>query len=81
MEKDIQNANAVACKLGSALIKVINYRLKVVRKEQRKIKEIVERQKTEIMAAKCQRARGGISSSNKDKKNYESDIGDETDPN
>ncbi len=40
----------------------------------------MERRKTEAMAAKQQRARGGISLSIEEKKNYESDNGDETNP-
>ncbi len=41
---------------------------------------MVERRKTEAMAAKRRRARGGISSSNEEEENYESDTGDEPDP-
>ena len=41
---------------------------------------MVERQKTEAMAAKSQRARGGISLSCEKEENYESDTGDGTDP-
>lgn len=41
---------------------------------------MVERRKTEAMAAKRQRARGGISLSSEEGGNYESDTGDETDP-
>ena len=41
---------------------------------------MVERQKIEAMAAKRQKARGGISSSDEEEENYESDTGDETDP-
>ncbi len=40
----------------------------------------MERRKTEAMAVKCQRARGGISSSSEEEENYESDTGDEMDP-
>ena len=40
---------------------------------------MVERQKIEAMAARCQRARGGISLSSKEEENYESDTGDKTD--
>ncbi len=40
---------------------------------------MVKRRKTEAMAAKCQRARGGTSSSSEEEENYESDTGDETD--
>ena len=39
----------------------------------------MERRNTEAMIAKRQRARRGISSSSKDKKNYESDTEDKTD--
>ncbi len=41
---------------------------------------MVERRKTEAMAAKRRRARGGISLSSEEEENYESDTGDETDP-
>ncbi len=41
---------------------------------------MVERQKTEAMAAKRRRARGEISSSSEEEENYESNTGDETDP-
>ena len=79
MEKSIQNADTVARKLGPALIRAINYRLEVAREEQQKKKEMMERQKTETMAARRQRARGKISLSSKEEENYESDTGDETD--
>ncbi len=41
---------------------------------------MVERRKTEAMAAKRRRARRGISLCSEEKENYESDTGDETDP-
>ena len=41
---------------------------------------MVERRKTEAMAAKYQRARGGISLSSKQEENYKSVTGDKTDP-
>ena len=81
MEQGIRNVDAIARKLRSASIKATNQRLKVARKERTKRVEIVERQKTEAMAAKCRRAREGISSSNEKEENYESDTRDETDPN
>ena len=34
MEKGIQNADVVACKLKPALIRATNYKLEVARKEQ-----------------------------------------------
>ncbi len=81
MEKGIRNADAVVHKLGLASTRATNQRLEVAREERRKREEMVERQKTEAMAAKRRRARGGISSSNEEEENYESDTGDETDPN
>ena len=33
MEKDIQNADTVVCKLGPALIRVTNHRLEVAREK------------------------------------------------
>ena len=61
-----------------ASIRAINYRLKVAREEQQKREEIIERGKTETMAAKRQRARGRISLSNEEEENYKSNTGDET---
>ncbi len=40
---------------------------------------MVERRKTEVIAAKCQRAKERISLSNEEEEIYESDTGDETD--
>ena len=79
MDKGIKNANTSACKLGSALIKTTNYRLKVAREERRKKEKIVERRKTKAIIAKCQRAKGGISLSSEEKESYESDSKDEID--
>ncbi len=42
---------------------------------------MIERRKTEAMAARGQRARRGISLSNKEEEKYESNTRDETDPN
>ncbi len=80
MEKGIRNANAVVRKLEPASTSAINQRLEVAKEERRKKEEMVERRKTEAMAAKRQRARGGISSSSEEEENYESNTGDETDP-
>ncbi len=80
MEKGIRNADAVTRKLGSVSIRATNQRLEVAREERRKREEIIERRKTKAMVTKRQRARGRISLSNKEEENYESDIGDETDP-
>lgn len=80
MEKSIQNANAVARKIGPALIRWTNHRLEDARKEKQKREEIVERWKAKAMATKCRRTRGGISSSSTEEGNYESDTKDDTDP-
>ncbi len=80
MEKGIRNADAVARKLGPALTRATNQRLEITRKERRKREEIVEKWKTEAMAAKRRRARRGISLYSEEEKNYENDTGDETDP-
>ncbi len=40
----------------------------------------MERREIEAMIVKYRKARGGISSSSEEEENYESDIGDETDP-
>ncbi len=78
IEKGINNADAITRKLGLALTRATNQRLEVAKEERRKTEEIVEKQKTEAMAAKWQRAKGGISLSIEEKENYESDIKDET---
>ncbi len=62
------------------MIRATNQRLEVAREKRRKKEEMVERRKTEGIATKRQRARRGISLSRKEKENYESDTGDETDP-
>lgn len=61
-----------------ALTRTTNQRLEFVRKERQKREKIVEKQKTEAMAAKRWRIERGISLSNKKEKNYESDTGDKT---
>ena len=68
MEKGIQNADAIACKLRSASIRVTNYRLEVIRKKQRKRKEMIEKWKIKAIAAKCQRVKRRISLSSEKKK-------------
>lgn len=74
MEKSIKNTDAIARKLRPTLTKATNYRLEVAREE------IVERRKTEAMAAKYWRAGEEISLSSKEKKNDENDTRDETNP-
>lgn len=78
MEKGIKNADTVVHKLRLTLTRATNYRLKVAREERRKRKKMVQRRKIEAMAAKQCRARGGISLSSK--KEDESDIGNDIDP-
>lgn len=80
IKKDIRNADVVAYKLGLALTKVTNQRLEIAREEKQKREEMVEKQKTETMTTKYQRIRGGISLSNKEKRDYKSNIRDEMDP-
>ena len=79
MKKSIRNANAVARKLGPALIKATNHKLKVAREEYQKKKEMIEKRKIKAMAARRQRARRGISLSNEEEENYEKNTGDKTD--
>ncbi len=80
MEKGIKNADAVVRKFGPALTSATNQRLEVARKKRWKKEEIVERQKTEAMAAKRQRAKRGISLSSEEEETYKNNTGDETDP-
>ena len=63
------------------MIRATNERLEVARKKRQKKEKIVEKQKIEAMATRCQRGRGRISLSSEEKENYESDTGDKTDPN
>ena len=70
MEKGIQNADAIACKLKPASTKTTNLRRKEVRKKQ----EVVNKRKAEAMAKKRRRNRGGNSLSIKDDGYYDSDI-------
>ena len=74
--KDIRNADAIACKLRPASIKATNLRLEVAKEEVRKKYKVVERWKAEAAAVKRQKDRGGISSSNEDDDNYYSDTDD-----
>ncbi len=80
MEKGIWNADAVIHRLGPVLTRATNQRLEVAREERQKWEEMVERRKIEAIATKHRRARGGISLSNEEEENYESDTKDETDP-
>lgn len=80
IEKVTKSADAIARKFGLALTRVTNYRLKVAREKGQKREEIVEKWRRKAMAAKRQRARGGISLSSKEERNYEINTGDETDP-
>ncbi len=69
MKKGIRNIDAVACKLGLALIRVTNQKLEVVREERWKRGKIVEKRTIKAIAAKFGRARGRISLSSEEKKN------------
>ena len=78
MTKDIQNADALACKLGPISIKTINHRLEVAKKEQGKREKMVKKRKTKTMTVKCHRNRRRNSLSSREKGNYQCEIGDNT---
>ena len=80
IEKSTQNTDVIAYKFRPALIRATNHKLKDAKKEKQKTEEIVERRKTEVLAAKHCRARKGISLSSTENGNYENDIEDDTDP-
>ena len=80
MVKDIRNTDAVARKPKAALIRATNHRLEILRKKKCKKKKIVERQKTEAIAAKCCTNRGGINLLSREEKNYKGDTSNNTDP-
>lgn len=71
MKKDIRNINLVAYKLRSALTKVINQKLEVVKEK---------KQKTKAIAAKPQKTREEIGSFSKKKGNCGNDTQNEMDP-
>lgn len=74
MKKDTKNTDIVIYKLGSASIRIINYRLKVARKKRRKREEMIKRQKIKAIVSKYQKIRKKINLFNKKtKRNYESD--------
>ena len=79
MEKDTRNVDAIAYKLGPALIRATNHRLENVKKEKWKREEIVKRRKAKALAIERCRARGGISSSSVEEENDESDTKDDMD--
>ena len=81
MEKVIRNADTFACKLDLASTWATNQRLEVAREERQKREEMMKNRKTEAMATKWWRARGGINLFSEEKENYESNTRDETDPN
>ena len=57
MKKVIQNTDTITYKLGPALIKITNYRLKVAKKEKQKREKIVDKQKVEVIGIKRYRKR------------------------
>lgn len=77
MRKDIRNANAIACKLETVLIRIINNRLEIARKERQKKEEMKEKQKAKAITIKLQGVRERMSSFNKEED--ESDIRNDTD--
>ena len=80
IKKGIQNANAVVYKLRLVSTRANNHRLEIVRREKQKREEMVERQKTKVIAVKRRRDRGGISLLSEEEENYESDTKDDTKP-
>lgn len=68
MKKGIKNTNVVACKLGLALTKVTNYRLKFANEKKQKREKMVKKRKIEVIAAKHQKAKRRISLFGKKKK-------------
>lgn len=60
------------------MTKATNYSLEVAKEEEQKREEMLEKRRTEAIATKCQRAKGGTSLSSEKKGNYKSDTGDET---
>ena len=61
------------------MTRATNHRLEVASEKRQKKEEIVEKQKTRALAAKRQRARKGISLSNKKEQSYEIDTRDNID--
>lgn len=75
---NIKNAYIVARKLELILIRSINYRFDVIRKNRQKWEEMKERQERKVIATKLQSVGGVISLSSKEKKIYENDIENKT---
>lgn len=61
MEKDIKNISPVTHQLKPTLTKITNHKLEFARKEEQKREEIIEKQKTEAISIKYQRAKEEIS--------------------
>ena len=80
MEKDIRNIDIVTCKLKPTLIRATNQRLEVTRDEKQKREKMVEKRKTKTIVAKRRKAGKENSLSSEEKKNYESNTKDKTDP-
>ena len=78
MEIKIKNTDIVARKLGPALTRATNDRLKVAREERQKKKEMIEMRKVKAISTKWNRAIGEISLSSE--KEDESDTKDNIDP-
>ena len=78
IKRVIQNANAIVRKLRPALIRASNDKLEVAWEKKQKTKEMIKRWKTKAIAAKYCRDRRGISLFSKEERNYESEIGDDT---
>lgn len=60
IKKNIWNIDVIVHKLKPALIKAINQKLKVVRKEMQKKEKMIEKQKVEVIVTKEHKTRKKI---------------------
>ena len=67
MKKGIKNADTIACKLKPVSTRTTNNSFEVATKKMHKKEDVKKRRKTEAMATKRQRIRGGISLSSEEK--------------
>lgn len=81
MDKGKKNANAIVCKLRSALIRVTNHRLEVASGKRQKKEEIEEKRKIKAITTKQKRAKEGINLFSEKKESYKSNTKDKIDLN
>lgn len=77
-KKYIQNVDLIICKLGLASIKTTNHKLEDASKKKQKREKITKRWKAKARAAKHHKAKKEISLFSIEKKNYKSNIKDDT---